>query len=115
MVYCAQPAARSAQVKTSLKFVAYSKRAKWVMYPTTALAMINFFAFVIGSVYLGGDALNGHVHAGHYFVCAHGSCTEVSRTVWHYSYWHAYASFGGILLMLAETALFLNTGDIKWK
>jgi hypothetical protein len=102
-------------MKSRLKFVGYSKRAKWVVYPTMALAMINFFAFIAGSLFLGGDALNGHVQAGHYFVCAHGSCTEVSSAVWHYSYWHAYASLGGIVLVFAETALFLNTGDIKWE
>jgi hypothetical protein len=102
-------------VKTSLKFRTYSKRAKWVVYPTAALAMINFFAFVAGSAYLGGDALNGYVQAGHFFVCAHGHCTEVSSAAWHYSYWHAYASFGGILLVFAEIALFLNTEDIEWE
>jgi hypothetical protein len=102
-------------VKTRLKIVAYSKRAKWVIYPTAILAMINFIVFVVGSVYLGGDALNGYVQAGHYFVCAHGHCTEVSIATWHYSYWHAYASMGGILLIFGEVALFLNLGDIEWK
>ncbi len=102
-------------MKTSLKFTAFSKRAKWVLYPVMTLAMVNFFAFVVGSAYLGGDALNGYVRSGHYFVCAHGGCAEVSSAIWHYSYWHAYASFGGILLVFAVTALFLNTGDIEWK
>jgi hypothetical protein len=97
-------------MKTSLKFTAYSKRARWVIYPTATLAMVNFFAFVVGSAYLGGDALNGYVRTGHYFVCAHGGCAEVSSVIWH-----AYASFGGILLVFAETAFFLNTGDIDWK
>jgi hypothetical protein len=102
-------------MKTSLGFTAFSKRAKWVIYPVTGLAMVNFFAFVSGSVYLGGDALNGYARSGQYFVCAHGRCAEVSSAVWHYSYWHACASFGGILLVFALVALFLNTGDIEWK
>jgi hypothetical protein len=55
------------------------------------------------------------VRSGRYFVCAHGACSEVSSTIWHYSYWHAYTSFGGILLVFAVTALFLNTGDISWE
>ncbi len=97
----------------SLKFLAYSKRAKWVIYPTTVLAMVNFFTFIGGSLYLGGDALNGYVKAGHYFLCAHGHCSEVSRAIWHYSYWHALSAFGGILLVFAEVALFVNTGDIE--
>jgi hypothetical protein len=83
------------------------------MYPTVALAMVNFFAFVIGSGYLGGDALNGYVRAGHYFVCAHGSCTEVAEAIWRYSYWHAIASIGAILLVIIESAILVNTGDIE--
>jgi hypothetical protein len=96
-----------------LKFRSYSKRAKWVVYPTVALAMANFFAFIGGSIYLGGDALNGYMQAGHFFVCAHGHCSEVSSPIWHYSYWHAYSSFLGIVLVFAEVALFRNWGDIK--
>jgi hypothetical protein len=102
-------------MKSSLKFTAFSKRAKWIIYPLMTSAMVNFFAFVLASLYLGGDALNGYVRSGRYFVCAHGACSEVSSTIWHYSYWHAYTSFGGILLVFAVTALFLNTGDISWE
>jgi hypothetical protein len=82
------------------------------MYPTLALAVVNFFTFIAGSLYLGGDALNGYVEAGKYFVCAHGSCSEVSSKIWHYSYWHATTAMYGILLVFAEVALFVNTGDI---
>lgn len=95
------------------RFQSYSPRAKWVLYPTVALALINFLAFIIGLLYLGGDALNGYVRAGHYFLCAHGQCVETSRAIWRYSYWHTLAALGGILLVFAETALFLNTGDIR--
>lgn len=101
--------------KMRRKFRSYSQRAKRVLYPTVALAVINFIVFIVGSLYLGGDALNGYVKAGHHFVCAHGRCTEVSGAIWRYSYWHAVASFGGILLVFAETALFLKTGDIDWE
>jgi hypothetical protein len=72
---------------------------------------MNFLAFVAGSVHLGGDALNGYVRADHYYVCARGSCNQVSQTTWKYSYWHAISAFGGILLMFVETAVFANTGD----
>ncbi len=85
------------------------------MYPTMALAIVNFFAFVTGSWYLGGDALNGYVQSTHHFVCAHGHCSEVSASVWRYSYWHAYAAIAGMLVLLAEVALFVNTGDIQWE
>jgi hypothetical protein len=102
-------------VKTSLKFRSYSKRAKWVIYPTSILAGINFMVFFAVSVYLGGDALNGYSTVGHYFLCAHGHCIEVSRTVWCYSYWHALTAMGGIFLVFVEVALFLNTGDIDFE
>jgi hypothetical protein len=79
------------------------------------LVFINFFAFVGGSLYLGGDALNGYMKAGHYFVCAHGHCAQVSSSIWHYSYWHAVTALGGILLVFAEIAFFLNTGGIEFE
>jgi hypothetical protein len=102
-------------MKTRIKFRSCSKRAKWVIYPTAWLVVANFFAFVAGSLYLGGDALNGFIRAGHHFLCAHGACVEVSQAVWRYSYWHAITAIGGILLVVAEAALFLNTGDIDFE
>jgi len=82
------------------------------MYSTAALVFPNCLSFLIGSLYLGGDALNGYVNAGHYFVCAHGSCREVPASVWTYSYWHALAAMAGVLLFFAEAAIFVTTGDI---
>ena len=99
-------------MKSRLNFKSVSKRARWVLYPTLVLIMLNFFTFIVISVHLGGDALNGYVHAGKYCVCAHGGCTQVSPATWHYSYWHAMTAIGGILLSFAEVALFINTGDI---
>src|SRR3954447_23946789 len=37
---------------------------------------------------LGGDALNGRVEAGRYYLGSHGRLTEVSRDVFTYSWWH---------------------------
>jgi hypothetical protein len=102
-------------MKTSLKFRSYSKRAKRIMRPTAVLVMINFFTFVAASMYLGGDALNGYIKAGHYFLCAHGHCTEVSSSIWRYSWWHTVTAVGGMLLLVVEIALFLNTGDIQFE
>jgi hypothetical protein len=102
-------------VKISLKLRSASKRARWILYPTVGLAGINFFSFVFASLYLGGDALNGHIAAGHYFLCMQGHCTEVSSSIWHYSYLHAVSAIGGFFLVFALTALFLNTGDIEFE
>jgi len=49
---------------------------------------INFVAFAIISLLIGGDAWNGHVIHGHYFLGEKGKFTEVSRAVFEYSWWH---------------------------
>lgn len=57
------------------------------------LGLANFLVFVIGAVYLGGDALNGTAVDGRYFLAEHGRLTEVSRAVFVYSQWHARSLF----------------------
>jgi len=89
-----------------------SKRAKWIIYSTTALAFPNFVIFWLITVYLGGDALNGFIKNSHYFVCAHGACTEVSKSIWTFSYWHAISAYAGIVLIFIEAAILVNTKDI---
>ena len=79
---------------------------------SVALVFPNFVAYWLIAQYLGGDALNGYARAGHYFLCAHGGCTEVTPSVWNYSYWHAVTAIGGIYLVFFEMALFVTTGDI---
>jgi hypothetical protein len=85
------------------------------MYPSASIVMANWFVFFVVNSYLGGDAIAGYAKAGHFFLCAHGGCTEVSSAVWHFSFWHTISAIGGIFLMFAETALFLNTGDIDFE
>ncbi len=55
------------------------------------LAFVNFAAFWLIAVYLGGDAINGRITDGHYFLMAHGRYTEVSAAVFTYSKWHVYS------------------------
>jgi len=57
----------------------------------TAIAVggINFLWFIAESDALRGDAVNGYVANGLYFVCAHGSCHEVARETWEWSRLHA--------------------------
>jgi hypothetical protein len=102
-------------MKSRITIKSYSKRAKWVVYPTVVLTMLIFLAFMFDSSYIGGAALNGYVSAGHYFVCEHGHCVEVSSSAWHYSYWLGHASFASFILVFAEVALFINLGDIEWQ
>jgi hypothetical protein len=93
-------------------FKTISKRAKIILYSTAILALVNFASFWLAAVYLGGDALNGYVQGQHYYICAHGACHEVTRSIWHYSYWHTITAFGGIFLVFIELAIVVTTGDI---
>jgi hypothetical protein len=58
-----------------------------------AICLVNFALFFIGAVYLGGDAVNGKIFEGHYFLMSHGRYTEVSADIFNYSKWHAYSTW----------------------
>jgi hypothetical protein len=49
----------------------------------------NFLLFVGVAIYIGGDAINGKIEAGRYYVAGHGVYYEVSEAVWRYSRLHA--------------------------
>lgn len=70
---------------------------KWA----AGIAVVNFFAFVSIATYLGGDAINGYVKDGHYFIAAHGHAYEVSRTVFVYSKWHAIITIATFLILIS--------------
>ena len=55
------------------------------------IGIINFGAFCIIAVVLGGDAVSGHESAGKYFLANHGKLTEVSHFVFLYSRVHVYS------------------------
>jgi hypothetical protein len=89
-----------------------STRAKWILRCTGFVALLNFIVFWVIAVCVGGDALNGYMHDGRYFICAHGACHEVSKDFWTYSYWHTISAMGGILLIFIEMAVLVTSGDI---
>lgn len=72
------------------------------------VALLNFAAFFISCMVLGGDALNGHITAGHYFLASHGKLTETSEAVFRYSRLHAISVF--ITHPLAMIAMWLDGG-----
>jgi len=49
------------------------------------LGPANFAAYLVGNLVLGGDALNGKVANGHYYLSSHGRLTDVSRGIFVYS------------------------------
>lgn len=68
-------------------------------------AALNFFSFMVVAVLIGGDALNGRVSAGHYYLGNHGSYTEVSRSVFIYSACHASLAILGLLALFTTQRL----------
>jgi hypothetical protein len=57
------------------------------------IAIINFALFLAIAQKIGGDAINGKVQNGRYYVSEHGKLTEVSHGVWIYSQAHAISVF----------------------
>jgi hypothetical protein len=68
-------------------------RRRWFLQGVFVVCMLNFAAFLLVAMSIGGDAVNGRQSAGHYFVASHGKLTEVSRAVWMYSRAHSYSLF----------------------
>jgi hypothetical protein len=57
------------------------------------LGVVNFVLFFLAAIYLGGDAVNGKIVGGHYYLMSHGQYTEVSKEVFAYSKWHVYSTW----------------------
>lgn len=57
------------------------------------IAGINFLCFMGGVVYLGGDALNGRVENGRFFLANRGKLIEVSEEIFNYSIYHGLSVF----------------------
>jgi hypothetical protein len=57
------------------------------------LGVLNFIVCFIVAIVIGGDAVNGKIVGGHFYLASHGKLTEVSETVFTYSLWHARSLF----------------------
>jgi hypothetical protein len=61
----------------------------------TVVGLLDFVSFLIGASYLGGDAVNGKIDGGRYYLYGpyHGmkAYHEVSQAVFDYSRWHVYS------------------------
>ncbi len=83
------------------------------------VGLLNFFLFVAGTFYIGGDAVNGKVENGKYYVWGYRhhdgvkGFTEVSRPVFDYSRWHVYSVWGSWAAMILGGVLYkrLPSGD----
>jgi hypothetical protein len=88
-------------------------KKQFIFIPAVVIAIVNFAACFIINISIGGDAINGHVTDGHYFLGSHGRYIEVSRAVWTYSYYHTVSMWITHLSVFILAAIFLNTGDMK--
>ncbi len=61
--------------------------SQWIF----GIACANFLVFWLIAVCLGGDAVNGKIDHGHYYLMSHGDYTEVSKEIFTYSKWHVYS------------------------
>src|SRR5688572_10026309 len=55
--------------------------------------LANFAVFWVAAGLIGGDAINGGVDEGRYYLANHGRLTEVSEVVFHYSLAHTISVF----------------------
>jgi hypothetical protein len=94
----------------------------WLALAAVVIGFANFFWFMIESTRFGGDALNGFVRDGHYFVTSHGLATEVDRATYEWSRFHAVSVFVthplalvgmGYLLLRVLFPLFITSGGAR--
>lgn len=73
------------------------------------LGLANFVAYTIAYSYIGGDAQNGQIRDGKYYVAGHfiheleGRRCEVPRGVWIYSYLHSISIWPTVAALLLST------------
>lgn len=79
----------------------------WLAAAVIVLGFANVLVFVSVSAALGGDALNGRVTDGHYYVASHGTYTEVSQAAWTASRIHAVVTMLSWPLVVLSMAFLL--------
>ena len=55
--------------------------------------MLNFIAWSVGLLVLGGEAVHGRIENQRYYVVGRSGSTEVSREAYNYSLYHTYSVF----------------------
>jgi hypothetical protein len=78
-------------------------RYRRVLLIWNCFAILNIVAYWITALVLGGDAWNGGIRNGHYYLANHGRLTEVTRAVFEFSLWHTYVLMWiGAVTMVAQ-------------
>ena len=60
-------------------------------YALIIVGILNFLVYFFVAASIGGDAINGKIEGGKYYLEHHGRFTEVSRSVFEYSRFHTYS------------------------
>ena len=77
------------------------------------IGVVNFLLFVLISVLIGGDAMNGKIENGHYYLGNHGHLREVSALLFRYSQLHFYSLFVTLPLLAFASVAYRLTGGEK--
>ncbi len=85
--------------------VTWEEAPVWLRILGTA-ALVNFFTFWIGVVLLGGDAVNGRIQNGHYFLRSHAHLQEVSAGIFIYSEIHCISAMVGMVATMLAVVWF---------
>ncbi len=72
------------------------------------LGALNYGVWLKTSLDLGGNALSGGVHDGHYFVANHGRSVEVTPEQWERSRLHTLSIF------VTQPLLLISLGYLAW-
>lgn len=78
-----------------------SNRLKKLYLITGACTLGNFIIFVTLATFIGGDALSGKMDDGHYYLRMGSKLTEVSPSIYFYSFAHALFTIALVLVMMA--------------
>jgi hypothetical protein len=72
------------------------------------IGALNYGVWLKESLDLGGNALSGGVHDGHYFVANHGRSVEVTPEEWEHSRLHTLSIF------VTQPLLLISLGYLAW-
>jgi hypothetical protein len=95
---------QNAQFQNEINTPMRRKSSRRIFYVFLVAAAINGLSFMIISIPLGGDAINGTSEHGHYFLGDRGHFTEVSRGTWIYSRVHTILVFITLLALIPVAA-----------
>ena len=94
---------------------AFSKWSDWPRWIQilVIIAAINFVAYIIINLRIGGDAWNGYKKDGLFYLGSHGRYTEVPENLWVYSYFHTIALWTTHASVFIAAAILLSTKRSK--